>query len=304
MNSIYGNEKSVVDEEHIHSRNCFLKNAFLFLDNAERILGDSRMSQARVPVSNGLAYMGPFPAANLGVYVDWWQNSGLKEILHDREGRRALTWHIAGSPLSGMNSCSCVYPDGTTANLSHSSFGRMWKTFHEAIKRHRTEGLTTDIYAIEEVAEILKTDATTEADILRARLTVQQKANARLRFNLNQTFAKYQDTSHRYENICLKYHKDELFTFRRDLRRYTIEIGQELQTVAVKINMLRQELRNGKHSKEEHKMRMRELNQLRSNLEQQLAKFKDEGFARLSADGELSKEIIESYLRKNERGYF
>ena len=46
MNVIHGKVKSVLDAEYLHGRNCFLNNAFLFLDNAERILGDPRMAIA------------------------------------------------------------------------------------------------------------------------------------------------------------------------------------------------------------------------------------------------------------------
>ena len=46
MNDIHGKVKSVLDAEYLHDRNCFLDNAFLFLDNAERILGDPRMAMA------------------------------------------------------------------------------------------------------------------------------------------------------------------------------------------------------------------------------------------------------------------
>ena len=46
MNDIHGKVKSVLDAEYLHGRNCFLDNAFLFLDNAERILGDPRMAIA------------------------------------------------------------------------------------------------------------------------------------------------------------------------------------------------------------------------------------------------------------------
>ena len=38
MNDIHGKVKSVLDAEYFHGRNCFLNNAFLFLDNAVRIL--------------------------------------------------------------------------------------------------------------------------------------------------------------------------------------------------------------------------------------------------------------------------
>ena len=46
MNDIHGKVKSVLDAEYLHGINCFLDNAFLFLNNAERILGDPRMAIA------------------------------------------------------------------------------------------------------------------------------------------------------------------------------------------------------------------------------------------------------------------
>lgn len=298
MNDVHGNEEAIVNAEYKHSRDCFLRNAFLFLDNAERVLGDPRMAMARVSVSNGLAYTGAFPTANLGTYLDWWLHSGLDEILHDKEGRKALTWAISGSPLSGMNSCSCVYPDGTTDSISHDIFAKVWRSFRDSITRHHCkEGDAAETFSVEEVVEILKTNATTEEDILRARLAVQQSVSSRLRFNLNQIFGRYMDVCNRYESMCLKYHEDELSTFRTDLLRMTAEIGKALQTVAVEVTASRKEYRNGIKSKDEHTKLMGELNKRRSEIEQQLKKFKADGIARLTANGELTKELIEMFLK-------
>lgn len=283
------------------SRNCFLQNAFLFLDNAERIMSDPRMSMARVSVSNGLAYMGPFPSASLGIYLDWWLNSGLEDIVHDKDGRRALTWHISGSPLTGMNSCSCVYPDGTTAVVHHSCFAKIRKTFSEAIIRRHAETPSADIFTIEEVAEILKTNATTENEILRARLAVQQRMNTRLYFNLNQALAKYQDAVTRYESICIKCHKEELSAFHKELLCLTTETERELQAISTEVSVSRNDYREGSKSKEEHDALMLELNKRRSGLTRQLEEFKDAGIARLTANGDLTKEIIESYLQNQNR---
>lgn len=296
MNDIHGKVKSVLDAEYLHGRNCFLNNAFLFLDNAERILGDPRMAMARVSVSDGLTYMGTFPMANLGTYLDWWLHSGIEEILHDKEGRKALTWCFSGSPLSGMNSCSCVYPDGSIDRISHGSFARIRKTFSEASKRHRIDE-TIEPFSFEDVAEILKTNATTEEEILRARLAVQQRTNTRLCFILNQIVGEYKDVCKRHERMCLKYHKDELSAFRNDLLRHTAETEKALQAVAMDVTASRKEFRAGLKSKEEHTLLMRELNQRRSELKCQLAKLKEEHIGRLTANGELSKELIECYLQ-------
>lgn len=299
MNSVYGNEKAIVNAEYRRSRECFLQNAFLFLENAERILSDTRMSNARVSVSNELAYMGAFPTANLGTYIDWWKNSGLDEILHDDNERKALTWSVSGSPLTGMNSCMCVYPDGTTTKVSHGSFGRKWKTFIEALKRHRSDEDIVDSFTIEEVAEILKRDAVTEEQILRVRLTVQQGASLRLRHYLNRLFANYQDIMFRYDSITLKYHEEELSSFRKEYIRKTSETAKELQAISEIVCASRKAFREGGKSKDAHNHLMREMNQRRTVLKEQLRKFKADKIAQLTANGELSKEQVGYYLHSN-----
>ena len=296
MNDVYGNEEAIVNAEYIHSRDCFLQNAFLFLDNAERILGDPRMAMARVSVSNGLAHMGAFPTANLGTYLDWWLNSGLEEILHDNEGRKALTWCVSGSPLSGMTSCSCVYPNGSVDTVSHGSFGRIWKSFLDANQYNRSEGEAVEVFSIEEVAEILKNNAVSEEDILHVRLAVQKSKSSRLRFNLYQIFGRYMDVCNRYESMCLKYHKDELASFRTDLLRMTTETRKKLQAVAEEVTASRKKYRGSTKSREEHMKLMMELNKRRSDIERELKNFKADGIAQLTANGELTKEFIESYL--------
>ena len=87
--------------------------------------------------------------------------------------------------------------------------------------------------------------------------------------------------------------KDELSA----LLRHTAETEKTLQAVAMDVTASRKEFRAGLKSKEEHTLLMRELNQRRSELKCQLAKFKEEYIGRLTANGELSKELIEYYLQ-------
>ena len=188
-----------------------------------------------------------------------------------------------------------LYPDGSVDTVSHGSFGRIWKSFLDAL-HNRSKGEAVDVFSIEEVAEILKNNAASEEDILHARLAAQKSKSSRLRFNLNQIFGRYMDVCNRYESMCLKYHKDELASFRTDLLRMTTETGKALQTVAVEVTASRKEYREGIKSKEEHIKLMGELNKRRSEIEQQLKKFKADGIARLTANGELTKEFIEMFL--------
>ena len=87
--------------------------------------------------------------------------------------------------------------------------------------------------------------------------------------------------------------KDELSA----LLRHTAETEKALHAVAMDVTASRKEFRAGLKSKEEHTLLMRELNQRRSELKCQLAKLKEEYIGRLTANGELSKELIECYLQ-------
>lgn len=137
-------------------RHYFAQNAFLFFDNAERILADRRMALASVDIGNGLAYTGTglFRGATLGVYAEWWL-SGACSNTNDKEGREALTYFISGSPLSGINRCSCTYRDGSIATIEHRDFASVWRSFVQINLRYA--GLDRGVaLELEDVVEILR----------------------------------------------------------------------------------------------------------------------------------------------------
>lgn len=85
------------------NREFFLERAFFFFRNAEKIMSDSRMFLAPVPIVNGIAYSGTagFTNPTLGVFVEWWLNCET-DVTHDHSGKEALCYAIAGSPLTGI----------------------------------------------------------------------------------------------------------------------------------------------------------------------------------------------------------
>ncbi|MCM1222111.1 MAG: hypothetical protein NC548_47340, partial [Lachnospiraceae bacterium] len=85
--------------EYLRQRALFYEHAWLFIANAERILNDSRMFLAPVPVTNGLAYTGEggFRKPTLGIYVEWWTQ--FAKASHTKDGMPLV--YLAGSPLSG-----------------------------------------------------------------------------------------------------------------------------------------------------------------------------------------------------------
>lgn len=129
----------------------FLNNAFFFLSHRDRIISDSRMFLASVPVQNGPIYFGKLC---LGAYLKWWLSYDAVRRISE-EGRLSLVFRLAGSPFSGRNSCNEVYEDGSHKVVHISNFmnavGRL-KRISENYSKHNN----TERYSLEEVVEILK----------------------------------------------------------------------------------------------------------------------------------------------------
>ena len=130
-------QPQVESEAEEANREFFLEHAFFFFRNAEKIMSDSRMFLAPVPIVNGIAYSGTagFTNPTLGVFVEWWLNCET-DVTHDNSGKEALCYAIAGSPLTGINGCGCVYPDGTTERIVYGKFSNVWRTFVQINQRY------------------------------------------------------------------------------------------------------------------------------------------------------------------------
>lgn len=116
----------------------FLKEAFFLYENKERILSDISMALTPTPFKNGLAYTGSsgLGDATLGVYLEWW-DACRKSVIKNGEKAYALTYRIAGSPLSGSNSCSAVTRDGRTITVQlMSPFSDAWGSFMHINQRY------------------------------------------------------------------------------------------------------------------------------------------------------------------------
>jgi len=147
-------------------RQLFISNAFYLLAHKERILSDSRMFLCPVAIQNGIAYTGTsgFRKPTLGVYLEWW---GLVEeaMRTDKKGCRSLVYQLAGSPLSGRNSCAAIREDGKIEAVSLSSFSRHWVPFMHLNQRYTEAKQLYHAYKLQEVLDILhQEDDNTQAD--------------------------------------------------------------------------------------------------------------------------------------------
>lgn len=137
------------DEEQLK---LFLQNAHRLIGESDRIMADSRMFLAPVPVRNGLAYTGTsgLKKPTLGVYIEWWRKYECAWA-EDKYGERQPIYYIAGSPLSGSNACAYVDTEGDGHSVSVYPFSSVWRSFM-SVNAHYTEAKQLyESYSLEKV---------------------------------------------------------------------------------------------------------------------------------------------------------
>lgn len=157
--------KPTGDEHKEAELSLFLRNAFLFLCHRDRIMSDSRMFLCPVPVRSGLAYTGTsgFNYPTLGVYLEWWLSCE-SSMINKKDKTRWLVYHIAGSPLSGMNHCGIVGEDGNRKTESIYPFLPLWSSFARINARYDEAKSLYQALTLEEVVGILEQDGLTSVD--------------------------------------------------------------------------------------------------------------------------------------------
>ena len=132
------------------------RNLHRLIAESDKILADSRMFLAPVPIQNGLAYTGTsgFHNPTLGVYIEWWKRHKCAWVI-DESGEQQPLVYIAGSPLSGANKCAYVGAEGESYGVSVYPFSSVWQSFMAVNSRYTEAKQRYEAYTIEEVIEKL-----------------------------------------------------------------------------------------------------------------------------------------------------
>ena len=139
----------------------FFKEAFFLYEYRDAIFADSRMFLTPLPFGNNLAYTGTsgLNSATLGVYLEWWNNCERAVIKKDGEVF-ALTYFIAGSPLSGSNNCCAITKDGKFMGIRFPNpFYEIWRPFMDINVRYTEAKQAFQAYSLEETVARLKSAA-------------------------------------------------------------------------------------------------------------------------------------------------
>jgi len=123
-------------EARTEATELFRQSLSLLWRYRERILSDSRMFLIPIAETNGLAYLGTFPEATLGAYIELWMQCDAA-LITDERGIQHFVTRVAGSPLSGSNRCTLVSEEGEVSTRSVRDFSSLWRPLRGLIRRYR-----------------------------------------------------------------------------------------------------------------------------------------------------------------------
>ena len=286
-------------EEMEQQKKLFTDNAFYLLAYQERIMRDSRMFLAPVAVQNGLAYTGTsgFNAPTLGIYLEWWNECSMA-LRVDKENRRSLVFHLAGSPLSGANHCAEVYEDGRTEPVQVSSFISHWRPFTAINTRYDEAKHIYQAYTLEQVLDILHAEDGEDWDysseikerFMQSEINELKKKVERLTKESDKWYSMYADTFMKYKDAEISEAFSEFQTFRENTEA-------EINSIKIRKRALKAELKSGRMDNITYQRTLTPLNNQIKDLEYRISTQKYELINKHLSEG-ISYSTVESYMNK------
>lgn len=286
-------------EKFERQKKLFTDNAFYLLAHQERIMRDSRMFLAPVAVQNGLAYTGTsgFNAPTLGIYLEWWNECSMA-LRVDKENRRSLVFHLAGSPLSGANHCAEVYEDGRTESVQVSSFISHWRPFTAINTRYDEAKHIYQAYTLEQVLDILHAEDGEDWDysseikerFMQSEINELKKKVERLTKESEKWYSMYADTFMKYKDAEISEAFSEFQTFRENTEA-------EINSIKIRKRALKAELKSGRMDDITYQRTLTPLNNQIKDLEYRISTQKYELINKHLSEG-ISYSTVESYMNK------
>lgn len=286
-------------EDVEQQKKLFTDNAFYLLAHSERIMHDSRMFLTSVAVQNGLFYTGTsgFHAPTLGIYLEWWNECSIA-LRTDKDGNRSLVYHLAGSPMSGMNHCAEVFEDGRTETVQDSSFISLWPPFIDINTRYDEAKHIYQAYTLEQVLEILHAEdgdgwdysSVIKERFMQAEINELKKKVERLTKESDKWCSMYEDTYMKYKDAEIS---EDFSTF----QSFREECEAQINSIKMRKRALKAELKSGRMDNIAYQRTLIPMNKQIKGLEFKIINKKIELINKYISDG-VSWDAIENYMNK------
>ena len=286
-------------------RQLFIDNAFYLLAHSERILSDSRMFLSPIAIQNGIAYTGTsgFRKPTLGVYIEWWMLAK-NAMQTDKKGRRYLVYHLAGSPLSGMNKCSAVREDGQQEIVTLSSFGAHWGPFMKLNQRYTEAKQLYQAYTLQQVLDILHQEDNGQTDFAPIIDTLFMKHEIDV---LNRQITSIQEECNKwqskYTDLLAHYNEEKMRQLYAEYETLATNVDKEIDSLKEQKRNLKASLRKGSFDNISYQRQLTPLNKRIQDLMIRIGLFKINKVREAFPDNEdITFSLIETFVRntKNE----
>ena len=288
-----------VEQQRQQAVKFFTDHAFFFLDHREKILNDSRMFLAPVPVQSGMAYIDSsgFNHPTLGVYIEWWM-SCIPAIIGRYRKDTWLVYRIAGSPLSGRNCCGIVNTHGECRSEQlPSPFSAIWHSFVDVNTRYDEAKERYEACSLEEVVKLLEVNDQGDS-LLQRELLLLQHENQVLRQEIQDTHEASAKAVEEIRSTLLKAYleckRDALTRWYADYCRKQEEGKQELKDLETRQQHLKQQFHAGEISRMSYHNQNAPLKKRRFEMEQKL---------NCMADEELSELLSGVFNPQGDKGF-
>ncbi len=289
------------DEEKEHLRKLFLDNAFYLLVHRERILSDSRMFLTPVAVQSGLAYTGTgvFRNPTVGVYLEWWMNcAGAMRTYND--GERSLVYRLAGSPLSGSNSCSEVLESGESRKVVVSSFIDCWSPFMKINIRYTEAKFNYQCYTLQQLLDILHQEDNGGSDYSHnIDIAFMQHEIISLNKKVEKLDHRSKDLNKKYVNTLMRLYDEKVREYYKEYETLKFNSETEIADLKEQKRNLKASLRSGKIDNVTYQRTLMPLNKRIGDIEFELSNYR---YRRLQetfpGEEDITFDMISSYISK------
>ena len=295
--------KPVVQEEQEELRQLFKDNAFYLLAHRERILQDSRMFLTPIVAHNGLAYTGTsgFHRPTIGIYLEWWSHCLGTMVISD-SGRMSLVYQIAGSPLTGSNSCGQLYESGESAPIRLSGFSKYWQSLMQINTRYDEAKQIYQAYTLQELLDILHEEDGGEKDFtsnvrehfLEHRIAQQ---NAYIT-NLRNELSSWQNM---WASAMMRLHDDEVRQIYADYKALEQRVTSEIEELRRQKQSLKRQFKSGQLAPRSYQDALKTVKAQIYQLEEQLRVFGYKANERLRGRGVISIQDICAYVENKDK---
>jgi len=291
------------DERKELDKKAFLENAFLFIENRERILSDSRMFLCPIPITSGLAYSGTsgFNRPTLGVYLEWWLYCANANIM-ENDGKKWLVYHLAGSPMSGSNQCGIVNHKGETKTQQLPNFISLWPSFQKINCRYDDAKCQYQAYSLREVLDIFQKEGRTVVYKKDIYIYFLEQENKKLRIEVENR-KKY--GFHLYEklrSVSLNSKRKELEVFLGEYKSKSEYVRDKLAKIQVQRMELRKQMREGIIDNLKYQRLWMPIHKEKDEIQAELVRFECETLREMFPDFSVSVSEVEQFLNGEDNG--